>query len=225
MLCLVFSVFLLSCSSLLYDNRGVNNSSRNVICVCEFCRIPLQDTNTPLSTDVQCVDHIFTSSVVGRRVLVLSSGWLASYVGQSEVPALITSLLLCLPPADAFVFSTSFLVFFPSHHCGTAVLSSFAFIPSESTKLRKVLQLIDIIHIICLTHYGVIFVQCLRPLRCMHYQPTVLLVHLCAFIQCLHVMTLTFFAFHHPLFHVYPTDIGLHQMLLCVCGHSVPVHT
>ena len=34
----------------------------------------------------------FTSSVVGRRVLVLSSGCLASYVGQSEVPALITSL-------------------------------------------------------------------------------------------------------------------------------------
>ena len=28
--------------------------------------------------------------------LVLSSGWLASYVGQSEVPALITSLFLVL---------------------------------------------------------------------------------------------------------------------------------
>ena len=40
----------------------------------------------------QSLGFLFTSSVVGRRVLVLSSGWLASYVGQSEVPALITSL-------------------------------------------------------------------------------------------------------------------------------------
>ena len=34
----------------------------------------------------------FTSTVVGRRVLVLSSGWLASYVGQSEVPASTTTV-------------------------------------------------------------------------------------------------------------------------------------
>ena len=40
----------------------------------------------------QSLGFLFTSSVVGRRVLVLSSGWLASYVGQSEVPALMTSL-------------------------------------------------------------------------------------------------------------------------------------
>ena len=33
---------------------------------------------------------------------MLSSGWLASYVGQSEVPALITSL--SFPPSIFFVF-------------------------------------------------------------------------------------------------------------------------
>ena len=44
----------------------------------------------------QSLGFLFTSSVVGRRVLVLSSGWLASYVGQSEVPALITSLFFLL---------------------------------------------------------------------------------------------------------------------------------
>ena len=53
------------------------------------------------------VFFVLTSSVVGRRVLVLSSGWLASYVGQSEVPALITSL------CSSF-FTLSFGRLFPS---------------------------------------------------------------------------------------------------------------
>ena len=38
--------------------------------------------------------EVFIFVVVGRRVL--SSGWLASYVGQSEVPASTTTVLNCL---------------------------------------------------------------------------------------------------------------------------------
>ena len=61
----------------------------------------------------QSLGFLFTSSVVGRRVLVLSSGWLASYVGQSEVPALITSLFcrgVSVPVSQRrFALSTFFL--------------------------------------------------------------------------------------------------------------------
>ena len=55
----------------------------------------------------QSLGFLFTSSVVARRVLVLTSGWLASYVGQSEVPALITSLCYHLTRESVLVLSAA----------------------------------------------------------------------------------------------------------------------
>ena len=65
----------------------------------------------------QSLGFLFTSSVVGRRVLVLSSGWLASYVGQSEVPALITSLF--------FLLSSRWLASWVSRRCLALIATIF----------------------------------------------------------------------------------------------------
>ena len=48
----------------------------------------------------------FTPFVVGCRVLVFSSGWLASYVGQSVVPASITQVFLISFSSDFDFYKT-----------------------------------------------------------------------------------------------------------------------
>ena len=76
----------------------------------------------------QSLGFLFASSVVGRRVLVLSSGWLASYVGQSEVPALITSLCFCfffISKVTKLSRLRFILHLFPSLFCFVLILFSF----------------------------------------------------------------------------------------------------
>ena len=65
---------------------------------------------------------------------MLSSGWLASYVGQSEVPALITSLFwLCM---HVVYSSSNFLLFFSVHTAREVFVFQVNFVLSCQGNIR-----------------------------------------------------------------------------------------